>query len=363
MLNHKTICFINTSRLWGGGENWQAETILDYKSKIRPVSVSNPRSQLFNKMNLENVETIPFVTGNLSFLNPFKIIKAYRLLKKLKPHAVMFNTTSDFKLFALPARWAKIPFILYRRDNGKPIKPHLLNKYLLQNCITHFLPCSQFIRDSALSKNATLIPTEKIKVINNSINLEKWDNDLSAPFTFPNPDKHIVFGCIGRLSHEKGQQMLISAANELYKTKTTFKVLIAGNGPTKNELAETIKKLQLEDVVQLLGFVESNKAFLEAIDCLIIPSYWEGLPTSAIEAMAAKKPVIAFDVAGNPEAVIDKSTGFLVTPFDIKELAQKMSDFIKHPEIGNQLGVNGRNLAEKSFSRAATDKQLNEFFL
>jgi glycosyltransferase involved in cell wall biosynthesis len=361
-MKEKKVCFINTSKIWGGGENWQYETILDIKDIVNIVLITNPKGKLCHLVNDEGIETIHLSAGNLSFLNPFKLYKAYRILSRLNLKAVLFNTSNDYKLFTLPAKWAGVKNIIYRRDNGKPLRGHLLNKLLLRNGITHFLPCSQYIGKSALSKNPNLFPIGKIDTIYNSINIEKWDSIQAPPIEINKNDNEIIFGCIGRLSSEKGQLFLPVIANQLKEKTTNFKILVAGNGPLKEEFIDLINKLNVGEWVKPLGFVESNKSFLNTIDCLIIPSYWEGLSTVAIEAMALNKPVIAFNVASNAEVINHGINGFLSEPFKTDEIAEQMNYFIKNPAELKNMGNKGRAIAEQTFSKKVTNKQLLKYF-
>lgn len=360
--NSKLICFINTAAIWGGGENWQYETMLDLKDELHLVSISNPQGKLFNFAVEAGIETFPFHSKNLSFLNPIKLFRAYRLLKKLNPHAIIFNTSNDFKVFSLPATWAGIKYRLYRRDNGKPMRNHLLNKILLRKGITHFLPCSQYIGKAALASNSNLFPISKIDTIYNSINIRKWDAVKAPLLTIERIPGEIIFGCLGRLSFEKGQLILPPVAVLLKDKSTKFRILIAGTGPLKTELESLIVKTSTGSHVQLLGFVESNKSFLDTIDCLIIPSHWEGLSTVAVEAMAMNKPIIAFDVASNSEVVHNSVNGFLIKPFEIEEVVTSMLYFINNPEEIKHFGENGRKLAETTFSKEVTNEQLMKYF-
>ncbi len=360
--NSNLICFINTAGIWGGGENWQYETMLDLRDELHLVSISNPKGKLYNFVTEAGIETVPFHSKNLSFLNPLKLYRAYRLLKKLKPHAIIFNTSNDFKVFSLPARWAGIEYRLYRRDNGKPMRSHVLNKILLRKGITHFLPCSQYIGKAALAKNDKLFPVSKIDTIYNSINIRKWDSAEAPLLSIEKNPGEIIFGCLGRLSFEKGQLILPPVAVMLQDKTPDFQILIAGTGPLKPELESLVVKTRVSNHVQLLGFVENNKSFLNAIDCLIIPSHWEGLSTVAVEAMALNKPIIAFDVASNSEVVHNKVTGFLIKPFDIEEVVASMLYFINNPEKLKHFGGNGRKLAETTFSKVVTNEQLMKYF-
>ena len=360
-MNNK-ICFINSSKEWGGGESWQYETMLDFKEREDIVSFCSPKGALYEKTSTSGINTIKISVGNFSYLNPIKISWAYRLFKKTTPDVILFNTSNDFKMFTMPAKWAGVKHRLYRRDNGTPLKTHFINRFLLKNGVTGFLPCSTFIKKAALEKKQDLIPTDNIKVIYNSINLTKWDSISANKIKKKKNSKEIIFGCIGRLSHEKGLLFLPKIAHTLSESTAKFKIIVAGKGPLKSKLESKISESGVGNYIELLGFVESNKEFIETIDCLLLPSYWEGLPTAAIEAMASKKPVIAFDVAGNPEVVIDEETGFLATPFNTKEMADKMLKLISNPELIKQMGEKGRILAEKQFSKSITNKQLRKSF-
>jgi glycosyltransferase involved in cell wall biosynthesis len=360
--NSNLICFINTAGIWGGGENWQYETMLDLKDDLHLVSISNPKGKLYNFAAASGIETYPFHSRNLSFLNPIKLFRAYRLLRKLNPHAIIFNTSNDFKVFSLPARWAGIEYRLYRRDNGKPMRSHLLNKILLRKGITHFLPCSQYIGKAALANNDKLFSISKIDTIYNSINIRKWDAAKAPLLSIERKPGEIIFGCLGRLSFEKGQLILPPVAEILKDKSYEFRILIAGMGPLKPELETLIDKTGVGNHVQLLGFVENNKSFLNAIDCLIIPSHWEGLSTVAVEAMAMNKPIIAFDVASNSEVVHNNINGFLVKPFEIEEVVTAMLYFINNPEKIKHFGESGRKLAETTFSKEVTNEQLMKYF-
>ncbi len=350
---------MNTVLTWGGGENWQVETMLALKDKFELISISHSNGELQKKIK-HCATVIPFRSGNLSFLNPFKLYKLYRILKQLSPDAILFNTSSDFKMFALPARWAGIQQILYRRDNGKPLSPHWLNKYLLQKSITSFLPCSDFIRKAALSKDENLIPASKISVIYNSINISKWD-DEPVEKLMKKKEGFVYFGCIGRLSEEKGQLFLPEIAQKLQEKYSNFKILIAGTGYLEKELKTKIKETGTELIFDFLGFIRHSKDFMETIDCLLLPSLWEGLPTVAIEAMASLKPVVAFDVAGNPEVVRNDETGLVVAPYDTEKFAQAMEKVLKNIMLREKMGNRGRNLVEELFSQEKTIEKLKVF--
>lgn len=99
-------------------------------------------------------------------------------------------------------------------------------------------------------------------------------------------------------------------------------LLIAGDGEKKEELEKDIHDLQLEKNVKLLGYRTDVKELLKAADCLVFPSYQEGLPGALMEAMASGLPCIASNIRGNTDALQD--SGFLFSPDDVDGLAELM---------------------------------------
>ncbi|MDA3879918.1 MAG: glycosyltransferase [Prolixibacteraceae bacterium] len=360
-MNDKKICFVNTSKTWGGGESWQLETILSFRNKAKVISITSEKSELHAKIVEHGVENYTVKAGKFAYLNPFKFYSIYRMLKKLAPDTILFNTSNDFKLFTMPAKMAGIKNIIYRRDNGRPLNPHPLNKLLLRRGITHFVPCSQYIADVALSRDPGLFPKDKIRVIYNSIDIDKWDKQSIIVEKEENDD--FIFGCVGRLSEEKGVLFLPEIARKLKDKGLKFKIKLAGTGPLHQELLLLMAKHGVEKHIEVLGFRDDVKSVMNSIDCLLIPSHWEGLPTVAIEAMASRKPVISFGVAGNPEVVKHDETGYLVPAFDLDHFSQKMEHVVNNPELSVKLGVKGRKLAETVFSREVTNLQLHPFLV
>jgi len=354
-MSNKKVCFVNTAKVWGGGESWQLETILAFNEKVNVVSITSSKSILQSKLKSFNIENYTVKARKFSYLNPFNFYRIYRLLKELAPETILFNTSNDFKMFTMPAKLAGIKNIIYRRDNGRPLNTHLLNKVLLRKGITHFVPCSQYIADVALSRDSDLFPKEKIQVIYNSIDIDKWDKQLTNK---EKQNEEFVFGCVGRLSEEKGVLFLPEIARKLKDKGIKFRIKLAGTGPLHSDIVDLLEKHKVSDHIELLEFREDVKAVMESIDCLLIPSHWEGLPTVAIEAMASHKPVISFQVAGNPEVVKHGETGYLVPAFDLDHFADTMQKFIENPHLVQKFGQSARKLVETVFAREVTNRQL-----
>ena len=122
--------------------------------------------------------------------------------------------------------------------------------------------------------------------------------------------------------------------------------MIVGDGPERGALETRIAQLGLGDRVHLLGFRTDIPELLAGCDLFVLPSLFEGLPLSILEAMAAGKAVVATAIGGNDEAVVDGVTGLLVPPADPEALADALRTLLREPERRRRLGEAGRRRAE-----------------
>lgn len=159
-----------------------------------------------------------------------------------------------------------------------------------------------------------------------------------------------LIGAVGRLSRVKGHADLIEAFSRARANFDRAVLMIAGEGPLREELERTVKRLNLADVVQLLGFVGDIHRFLKAIDLFVMPSYSEGMPVALLEALAASRPVLATCVGGIPEVIGLANAGVLVCPGDITALADGITTLGHDTQKRIDLAEAGRKIVEKAFS-------------
>lgn len=137
---------------------------------------------------------------------------------------------------------------------------------------------------------------------------------LEAKATPLPPERRFV--CVGRLGSEKGQLLLLEAMSALVKEGQDAQLVLVGDGPLRSELERRIAALDLNQRVRITGWADREvvSAHIESARALVIPSFSEGLPVVAMEALALGRPVIATRVGGVPELVESGATGWLVNP-------------------------------------------------
>ncbi|MDI6893219.1 MAG: glycosyltransferase [Bacillota bacterium] len=156
-------------------------------------------------------------------------------------------------------------------------------------------------------------------------------------------------GTAARLTYQKGLDILIEAAARVVAGEPRARFVIGGEGPERPRLEEMIRARGLEGRVTLAGFVQDVPAFLAGLDIYVLSSRYEGLPLATLEAMAAALPVVATDVGGVAEAVVDGVTGLLVPPGDAAALAAAILALLRDPERVRSLGRAGRQRVEAQF--------------
>lgn len=153
----------------------------------------------------------------------------------------------------------------------------------------------------------------------------------------------------GRLSVEKGILNLLKAIKQL----DNGKLIIAGNGPEKENIELFIKENGIEDRVKMVGYLnqEQVKEYIKNSKFVVVPSIWyENCPYSILETMEIGKPIIGSKIGGIPELIEDKENGFVYEYDNIGELAKKMKILFNNNEIVNQQGQMSRKLYEEKYS-------------
>lgn len=138
----------------------------------------------------------------------------------------------------------------------------------------------------------------------------------------PEHSKRLI--CVGRLTEQKGQLLLVEAARQLVERGTDFELVLAGDGNMRKSIEDLIGRYKLQNKVSITGWVSSERVREEilASRALVLPSFAEGLPVVIMEAMFLGRPVISTFVAGIPELVEPGRHGWLIPAGDIEALTQ-----------------------------------------
>jgi len=149
------------------------------------------------------------------------------------------------------------------------------------------------------------------------------------------------------LNHNKHQDLLINVVNILKDRIPNIKLLLAGNGPLEGQYKRQVEQLNLGRYVDFLGYRDDIPSLLAMSDVVVASSRREGLPVNIMEAMATGLPIVATDVRGHRDLIINGENGYIVGLDDIEGFAKSIEYLYKYKELRNKFGKKGIEIVQK----------------
>lgn len=211
--------------------------------------------------------------------------------------------------------------------------------------------------DELAEGHRVLGPDARLRVIENSVDLERFH-----PPAEPRPGDDLTILCVGRLTRQKGQDLLLRAVARLGDIRPTVRLVGPGDAEDLAALSDLADRLGLEDHVHFVGS-DDPVTHLQRADIVAIPSRWEGLPLVMLEAMACGAAIVASSTAG-VDALAD--AGAVVPMGDrddfVDDLAQTLRTLLESPEQRADLGQLARARAEHRYGRARMADEYRELW-
>ncbi len=319
------ILFVISSSNFGGAERYLETLTEDLRKRGHNLFVYR-NSFGTNEDVLKRNVAEDIVTSIKNSVSPFHIYRMLRMIKKHHISVIHTHLSKASVLGGIAGHMACVPSV------GSV---HGLNRYKDYRFNTHMIAVSDTVRSGLIKSGA---PEKDITVVYNGVpechnkGIDKYDDDLIR----------ILFA--GRLSHEKGADLLIKAMASL--GNGPWRLQIAGRGVEMEDLKKMTLEYGLQKRVEFLGFVEDIRERMARSDLVVQPSRKEGFGLSAAEAFSCAVPVIASDAGGLKEVVQDGVNGFVFPSGDHEKLAEaikKASDRKTRLNMGNNAYNTYRN--------------------
>ncbi|HEY7158878.1 MAG TPA: glycosyltransferase [Gemmataceae bacterium] len=266
----------------------------------------------------------------------------------------------------MAARRVQVPAVAVARGwTGESFKVRLyerLDRFHLR-WMDHVVCVSE--AQAAKARRAGVRP-ERISVIYNAIDAARFqepDERYRAKLLryFRQPRTHII-GAAGRLSPEKGFDVLIEAAKLVLSEHPSAGFVVFGDGAERARLQQQINAVGIGSSFVLAGFRADLDRFLPHFDLMVLPSHTEGLPNAVLEAFGAGVPVVATAVGGTPEIIEDGESGFLVPAGDAAKMAERVSVSLDNAAELPEMGRKGRMCVQEKFGFAMQAHLYRELF-
>lgn len=237
------------------------------------------------------------------------------------------------------------------------IKTRLYN-FLFQKLITM---CSDKIvvlteREKTTYSREYNVPSERMECIYNFI-----DNELTADnIKYDKTSKNII--SVGRINESKGYEYLVLVSSQVFQEYPEWKWHIYGEGDQeyRNKIQTLINQYGLKDKVILKGNVDNIYELYDKYALMVMTSRHDGLPMVLLEAKAKKLPLVSFDIETGPSEIIrDNVDGFLVSPFDINAMSEKICKLIENPELRQRFSDNAYGNIDKFKKETIVAKWIN----
>lgn len=332
--------------------NFRLELVKSLVQDGYEVHLSAPYSELIDEIVKEKCiyHDIELERRKTNPLKDYKLIREYKkLIKEIEP-AIIFSYTIKPNIYgAVAAKKSEIPFVANVTGLGSAVESNnllskliiFMYKFAFKNVQTVFF---QNEKNMEFFKNRK-IAADRAKLLPGSgVNLQHFTS-LKYP-----EDKTVNFVFISRIMKEKGIEDFLSAV-KLVRDKypnTQFHIC----GFCEETYEDILKEMQETGEVVYHGLVKDIREILKDMHCVVLPSYHEGMSNVLLEGAATARPLIASDIPGCRETMIDGETGYLVKVQNKDDLAQKMIQFVEIPyETKKEMGLKARKYVEERFDR------------
>lgn len=361
------VLHIGHSRKWRGGEN-QVRLLIEELQRQEDGSqhfLAFPKDAIIFERLKHGVQGIVSLAST-SPADPRAIWAIRQACKKhdinvLHPHSSKAHSLALLVKRTMPS----LKLLVHRRvDNPIKTRAGTRKKYLTEQ-VDAFLCVSSAIQTMLIEYG---VPADKLRLVPDSIDTTPYDDLVKAYEKAALCNKHgfdaelPMIGFIAALEDQKNPELFVESLSALAKSGVKFNAIMAGAGSKKDVIIDLIKQHSLQAQVKMLGFVTAVEPVFAALDVFVLPSRNEGLGTVMLEAMAARAVVVASNVGGIGEAVIDRKTGLLVNEAAPASFSAAIKTVLSDVSLSQNLVENAVAHTQKNFSLPLMAEQTSQCY-
>lgn len=293
------------------------------------------------EMNIEHIKI-----GDIESKSPINIVKNIRIIKRIIKNKNITVIHSHHRMAAMYANIVSNKKIIKLANaHNTFFNKKTLTKLSYKN--THLIAVGKQVKENLVhfygfDENDVTVIYNAVKAFDKKVIIDK---ELSKAKS----EGYFTIANIGRLSKQKGMEYFIEAAEIVKKQNKMTKFYIVGSGEDEQKLKALIKEKELEDTIVFMGFRKDIQNIMSQLDLIVLSSLWEGLPLTPIEAFSVGKTIVATSVDGTVEIVKNGENGYLVEPYNSKELAKAICKLIDNESVRKEFEINALKTYKNKF--------------
>ncbi len=280
------------------------------------------------------------------------LLKLWRLFRRERPDIVHTHSSKAGILGRLAARLAGVPVIFhtYHGFGFNDFQPRLIKTlYIWLERITGRVTNQTVIVSYANAKRAEdsgIVRNNDWILCRDAISLEQFMQPGPRRTKLREwnvPENRVVAGMVACFKPQKSPLDFVEVAARVLKETDRVHFIMAGDGELRPAIEARIRDLGISSHITLLGWQKDMPEVYRNLDVVVLTSLWEGLPCVFSEAMAAGLPIVATQVDGAREAIIDGDNGFLHGPHDVEGMAKSVLKLVENPALREAMGSRGKS--------------------
>lgn len=345
-----------TSRAWGGNEKWAATTASGLAGRGHDVTVFYSHAQIGRELDARglNRALVPLLSG----FDPLAILSLMVLLKRLRPDVLILTKQREYWMGGLAARFSGRPLVVLRMGLKRRLRDDLRHRASFGHLSDLVIVNSHDVE--AAIKGPDWFDAQKVRLLMNGVETDPPDAEAGRLFLEElgaGGETRVVVAA-GRLTRQKGFDVLIDAFVHVTHEVPSAKLIILGEGRRLSSLAGRAEAAGLGASVVFPGHRSGVRNILAAADVYALSSRNEGMANTLLEAMSVGAPIAATDVSGTREAVRPGADALVVPPNDPEALGEAIVRLLGDAELSRRLGESALARARGLFG---VERMISEF--
>lgn len=324
---------------------------------------------IFN--DLADKATVINMERNISLFKDLKsIINILKYVRKNRPNLIHAHSTKAGVYARIVAFFYRIPVVYNSHGwaftmnvSRKKIKLYVLIEKVLAKITDLIINISDSEQKHAIDYN--IAKENRMRVVYNGVDLQRYSLDdyrCSLLNKYEIPQDSFIVGMVGRLTPQKDPITFINIAGKISSVIPNAYFILVGDGELKQQVEDRARELNVRDKLLITGWTDEVEKYISTFDVALLTSKWEGFGLVLAEYMAAGKPIVASDVGGIPNVIINNINGLLNHPGDVDGFTKSILNIKNNSELKKLLLENGKKIVRKKFDVKRVVKEHEQIY-